>query len=346
MAACSAQIGSISVTTTRAPWPRERVGAALAHVAEAADHGDLAADEHVGGPVDPVDERVAAAVLVVELGLGHRVVDVDGREEELAARLHLDEPVHAGGGLLGDALDAVGDRGPAARRPRPGCGSSTPSTTANSSESAVDGSGTAPAFSNSTPLWTSRVASPPSSRIRLGPSPPGHRRACSVHHQYSSRVSPFQAKTGTPLGSSDGAVGADGHGGRGVVLGGEDVAAGPAHLGAEGGEGLDEHGGLDGHVERAGDAGAGQGLGGAELGAHGHEAGHLVLGQHDLLAAVLGQGEVGDLEVVGACFARHVAPSSYRPGRGGARRSGPSGPSVCVRPLPRPWPQVPESLPR
>jgi adenosylhomocysteinase len=32
----------------------------------------------------------------------------------------------------------------------------------------------------------------------FGPSPSGHVRACSVHHQYSSSVSPFQAKTGTP----------------------------------------------------------------------------------------------------------------------------------------------------
>ena len=35
----------------------------------------------------------------------------------------------------------------------------------------------------------------------FGPSP-GHVSACSVHHQYSSSVSPFQAKTGTPCGSS------------------------------------------------------------------------------------------------------------------------------------------------
>src|SRR5699024_6725295 len=76
------------------------------------------------------------------------------------------------------------------------------STTAYSSLSAVEGSGTAPAASNSAPLWTSMVASPPSSRIMLGPSSPGQVNACSVHHQYSSRVSPFQAKTGTPLGSS------------------------------------------------------------------------------------------------------------------------------------------------
>ena len=67
-----------------------------------------------------------------------------------------------------------------------------------SSLSAVAGSGTAPAFSNSTPLWTSSVASPPSSRIMFGPCPSGHVSACSVHHQYSSSVSPFQANTGMP----------------------------------------------------------------------------------------------------------------------------------------------------
>ena len=79
---------------------------------------------------------------------------------------------------------------------------SSASTTANSSESADEGSGTAPAFSNSTPLCTSSVASPPSSRIMFGPLSPGQVRACSVHHQYSSSVSPFHANTGTPFGSS------------------------------------------------------------------------------------------------------------------------------------------------
>jgi hypothetical protein len=63
----------------------QRLGAALADVAVAADDRDLAADEHVGGAVDAVDQRVAAAVLVVELGLGDRVVDVDRREQQLAA---------------------------------------------------------------------------------------------------------------------------------------------------------------------------------------------------------------------------------------------------------------------
>ena len=67
-----------------------------------------------------------------------------------------------------------------------------------SSLSAPAGSGTAPAASYSLPRWISSVASPPSSRIMFGPSPSGHVRAWSVHHQYSSSVSPFQAKTGMP----------------------------------------------------------------------------------------------------------------------------------------------------
>ena len=147
-------------------------------------------------------------------------------------------------------------------------------------------------------MWTSRVASPPSSKMRLG----------------APAVGPAQHLLGTPpvllqglalpgidrhpLGVIGRATGAHGHRGGGRILGGEDVARGPAHLGAQGGEGLDEHRGLHGHVERAGDAGPGQGLAVEVLGPQGHQAGHLVLGQADLLAAGLSQGQVGHFEIV------------------------------------------------
>merc|ERR1719221_1491766 len=49
--------------------------------------------------------------------------------------------------------------------------------------------------SNSLPLWMSNVASPPSSTSWSQPSAPGTVIICSVHHQYSGSVSPFQAKT-------------------------------------------------------------------------------------------------------------------------------------------------------
>ena len=45
----------------------QRLDAALADVAVAADDRELAGDHHVGAAVDAVDERVPAAVLVVEL---------------------------------------------------------------------------------------------------------------------------------------------------------------------------------------------------------------------------------------------------------------------------------------
>ena len=75
-----------------------------------------------------------------------------------------------------------------------------------SSESASVVSGTTPSASKRVPRWTSSVASPPSSSSMFGPttSPDSSRnsnRRC-VHHQYSGSVSPFQAKTGTPVGSS------------------------------------------------------------------------------------------------------------------------------------------------
>ena len=80
--------------------------------------------------------------------------------------------------------------------------SSSAKMTRYSSESALSGAGTKPARSNSRPLCTSSVASPPSSKIIVAPAWPGQRSICSVHHQYSSSDSPFQAKTGTPWGFS------------------------------------------------------------------------------------------------------------------------------------------------
>merc|ERR1712050_17405 len=69
----------------------------------------------------------------------------------------------------------------------------------NSALSVLDGSGNEPSLANfssySLPLWMSKVASPPSSTSWSQPSSPGPVIICSVHHQYSASVSPFQAKT-------------------------------------------------------------------------------------------------------------------------------------------------------
>ena len=88
---------------TRQPCPRSACAQPLPDFAEAEDHRDLAAEHDVGRAVEAVDERVAAAVDVVELALGDRVVDVDRREQQRAGLHHLVEPMHAGRRLFAHA---------------------------------------------------------------------------------------------------------------------------------------------------------------------------------------------------------------------------------------------------
>ncbi len=84
IAACSAQIGSISRDDDAAALAAQRLRAALADFAVAEHDGDLAAEHDVGRAREAVRQRVAAAVDVVELALRDRVVDVDRREQQRA----------------------------------------------------------------------------------------------------------------------------------------------------------------------------------------------------------------------------------------------------------------------
>ena len=265
----------------------QRLGAALADVAVAADDGDLAADHHVGGAVDPVDQRVTAAVEVVELRLGDRVVDVDRREQQVAGLGQLVEPVNAGRRLLGDPLDLRGDLGPALRV---------------GLERALQ------RLEHDTEL------------LRVGRGRVGHGArlleldplvdqqggvaAVVEDHVRPLAVGPQQSLLGTPPVLLEGLAfpGEDGDAGGGdrcggVVLGRKDVAARPADLGAEGDQGLDQHGGLHRHVQRTGDPRPLQRLLGRELLAGLHQAGHLYLGERDLLAPELGEPDIGDFVI-------------------------------------------------
>jgi len=89
----------------------EGEGGAFTYITVAADAGDLAGDHGIGGALQAVGEGFAAAVEVVELRLGDRVVDVDGGDQELALLVELVEAVDAGGGLFGDAAPFLDHRG-------------------------------------------------------------------------------------------------------------------------------------------------------------------------------------------------------------------------------------------
>lgn len=80
----------------------ESLGATLADITVTGNNGDLTSDHDIGGTLDTIDERLTAAVQVVELGLGDTVVDIDGGNLELAILQHLVEVVDTSGGLLRD----------------------------------------------------------------------------------------------------------------------------------------------------------------------------------------------------------------------------------------------------
>src|SRR5688500_16206419 len=95
--------GALTAHGLRATFP---------HFAEAADHGDLAADHHVGGAIEAVDHRVPATIDVVELALGDRVVDVDRGNQQRSCFHHLVEAMNSGGGLLADTAQVRGHTAP------------------------------------------------------------------------------------------------------------------------------------------------------------------------------------------------------------------------------------------
>ncbi len=78
---------------------------ALADVTEASDNSNLASKHDIGSTLDAIDQGLAAAVVVVELGLRDRVVDVDGGDLQFAVTEHLVQMVDTGRGLLGQAAD-------------------------------------------------------------------------------------------------------------------------------------------------------------------------------------------------------------------------------------------------
>src|SRR5947209_9982357 len=192
IAACSAQIGSTSVTMTRAPWPRS----------DSAQPLPTSPYPHTTATLPPISTSVARLMPSMS----------ECRQPYLLSNLLLvteSLTLTAGNSRVPCCcisysrctpvvVSSVTPLIPAAIRVHrwPSSASERRSTsrmTWYSSESSSPADGTAPAASNWAPLRTSSVASPPSSRIMFGPPPSGHSSTCSVHHQYSCSVSPFQA---------------------------------------------------------------------------------------------------------------------------------------------------------
>ena len=85
-----------------------------------------------------------------------------------------------------------------------------------------------------------------------------------------------------------------------VVLRGVDIAGSPANLCTQRLEGLDQHGGLDRHVQRTSNACALERLAGSEFFANRHQTRHFGLSDSDFFVAPLSQTDVGNVVIDGS----------------------------------------------
>ena len=272
------------------PQPAQRLGAALAHIAIAADDRHLTGNHHICGALDAVRQAFAAAVKVIELALGHRVIHIDGRHQQAAIALHLVKAVHTGGRFLGNALPL---RQPAVEH-----------------AGLLSGNALQQRLDDALFLTAGGGVHPVGTLLHLIPAvqQQGH-IAAVVHHQL--RAQAIAVAQGGPgaipvFGERLALPGKHRHtrgrnGGSSVVLCGENIAAGPAHLGTQCHQRLNEHGSLNRHVQRTGDAHPGQRLLLAIFLTAGHEARHLVFRNGNFLASPVLQGDIRHFVICCRC---------------------------------------------
>jgi hypothetical protein len=188
------------------------------------------------------------------------------RHQQLAGFGELVEAMHAGGGFLGNALPFLDDAGPVAG-----------ASSADALEQVLDDLFLVIAGRRVDPVRTilefvalvneqGHVAAVVDDELRAS--------CCLGSEARCERAVPvFVERLALPR---EHRRAGRGDRGGGVVLGREDVARGPAHVGAQVLQRLDQHRGLDRHVQRAGHAHALERLGGGVFLADGHQAGHLV----------------------------------------------------------------------
>ena len=269
-------------------------GATLTDISVSADDGLLSGKHDISGTHDTIGKRVLASVKVVELGLGHRVVDIDGSEKKGSGLFHDVETVDTGGGLLGNSGASGGNLVPLV-------GLSGLKDTLEDGEDNLElsivgrgGVGEGSVLEEKvlglltlvddkghvTTIIDNKIGTVALAIIVL----PGE--------GVQSALPVFLERLSLPCENSGRFV--TGDSGGGVVLSGEDVARAPTEVGSEVLKSLDKDGSLDGHVERSRDTRSLKGLGGSVFLTARHESRHLNLGELNILATVVGEGNVSN----------------------------------------------------
>ena len=224
----------------------------------------LSSQHNISGSLDSINEGLPAPVQIVKLGLGHRVVHVNGGNLQLAVLEHLVEVVDPGGGLLGQSLD-VGQILGVFLVDQVGEVTSV-------IEDHVEGLAVR---EEDGLLETPHVLLVSLPLPGIDWDSTGGHGSCSVILHGTVRID-LKEKSPSLM----------------AHLGGEDVAGAPCDVGSELDQSLDEDRGLDGHVETAGNPGALQRFLWSVHSPEVHQSRHLILGHCELLATPVSQGDV------------------------------------------------------
>ena len=273
------------------------VGTSLTDISVSADDGLLSGKHDISGTHNTIGKRVLASVQVVEFGLGDRVVDVDGREKKGSVLFHGVQSVDTGGGLLGNSVASGGHLVPLVGFTG---FQKTLDDGQDNLEFSVVGTGRIREGSvleeevlglltlvdkkgHVTTIIDDEIRSV-SLAIILVPGE-GVQGALPV----------FLEGLSLPGENSGGFIAGDGSGG--VILGREDVARAPSDITSKLLGGLNENSSLDGHVKGTGNTSSGERFGRSVFGTARHKTRHLNLSEFDILATVVGKGNIGNCKI-------------------------------------------------
>jgi len=269
----------------------ESAGTAFSDITVSTDDSLLTGDHNVGGSHDTIRERVSATIDVVELALGDRVVDIDGRADELSLLSELVESLDTGGGFFGDTDEVLGEvseslavfRDDASQELQEGFFIFTGGG-GWVGESAV-------LFVLFFPLGTVEDEHSGITTIIDDGS-----WARAVWEDEGLESAPPVLIEGLTLPGEDSDVVLS-DGSSSLILSGVDVAGAPSDFSTEGSEGLDEDGSLDGHMEGSGDLAALEWLSGTELFTASHQAWHFNFSEIHFFATPFGEVNVNNFVV-------------------------------------------------
>mmetsp|Transcript_20914 Transcript_20914/g.35266 ORF Transcript_20914/g.35266 Transcript_20914/m.35266 type:complete len:480 (+) Transcript_20914:443-1882(+) len=266
------------------------LGASLTDITESADNGSLTGNHDISGTAKTIGKRVLASVKVVELGLGHRVIDVDSSEQKLTSGGHVIKSVHTSGGLLRDTHKAGGTLLPLLRVGLHGASNDGIDTLQLSIVSLVGAGGSSELLvldslmdeeGHITTIIDNKIGT-----ISLGVHRPGDSVKGAFPVLLKGLSLPGEHGGGAITGNSSGSM----------ILSREDVARAPSDISTKSLKGLDKDGSLDGHVEGSSNASTSEQVVVVFTSAR-HEAGHLELGNFNFLATEVSKRDVSDTEV-------------------------------------------------